>query len=149
MTDGMQEMTSSETTISEATITPLPRATHLPTANPTHTPIYDYILLDQEQVCDAGLTAPLIQVQVIDANGQPLPGVQVVITWTDGQDRFYSGLKPEISPGYGDFTMTPETVYSVAIGLRTPPLQGVISPSCVSDDLSYPGSVLVRWQREG
>lgn len=149
MTGGMPTTTPSETATTEPTITPLPKVINLPTPNPTQTPVYDYVLLDQEQVCDANLTAPLIQVQVIDVNGQPLPGVQVVITWTDGQDRFSSGLKPEISPGYGDFTMIPGIMYSVQIGSRTLPLQGVISQTCVSGDVSYPGSVLVRWQREG
>ena len=121
----------------------------LPTPQASQTHVYDYVLVDQETVCNADLTAPLIQVKVMDRNNNPLEGVQVQITWTGGQDGFSTGLKPEISQGYGDFAMQQGQVYSVQVGSRTIPLRGIVSENCTSGNSSYPGSVLIEWQREG
>ena len=140
---------ASQTAQPEASQTPIPATTPFPTASPTTTWVYDYIVRAHENVCDTDLTSPLIQVYVADSNGEPLPGVRVLITWANGQDTFSTGLKPEIGLGYGDFTMKQGEVYSVQVGGRTLPLQGIISETCSSEGRAHPGSVLVRWQREG
>jgi len=46
-------------------------------------------------VCDASLSPPLIQVEALDAQGAPVPGAEVLIVWDEGQDHFFTGLKPE------------------------------------------------------
>jgi len=131
------------------TITPFPSSTLFPTLTPTATPIYDYILVSQEAYCNDSEHSPLIIVDVIDADSQPLPGVKVSVRWADGEDGFVTGLKPEISAGYGDFLMQAGTVYSAQIGSRTPPVAGLTASLCNTDEGdSYQGAVRFVFQRK-
>ncbi len=94
----------------------LPAFTPLPTLTPTATPGAPFVLTDQEFVCDRAINPPLIMVDVFDASGQPVPGVEVTITWSGGQEQFFTGLKPEIGPGYADYQMSPDLIYTLRVG---------------------------------
>lgn len=107
--------------------TPAPTATA--TERPSPTPAANYRLLDQQRVCDDE-DAPRIEVNTLDAFLNPLPGVEVLVSWPEGQDRFFTGFKPEISPGYGDFTMQPETSYTVALAEGSPQVSGLRLERC-------------------
>jgi hypothetical protein len=85
----------------------------LPTRTPTATPQGAFDFKGRQLVCDPALGEPLIQVMTENAGTVPVPGVEVVVTWDGGFDHFYTGLKPDQGPGYGDFTMTPGIVYTV------------------------------------
>ena len=86
---------------------------------------------------------------VVDSNSAPLPGVRVSVAWAEGEDAFVTGLKPEISSSYGDFLMQVGTTYSVQIGSRTPPVTGLVSPSCTSaDGGQYRGAMRLVFQRK-
>lgn len=123
-----------------------PEATAVP--SPTATPVFDYLFVSQEDNCDPRPDAPQLQVEIVNALGDPLPGVLVVVSWPTGEDTFYTGLKPEISAGYGDFTMDAEEAYSVQVGSRTPPITDIRSPRCTdADGAEYAGSVLITIQR--
>jgi hypothetical protein len=56
-----------------------------------------------------------ISVWVRDAAGGQLAGVEVVVSWATGQDRFFTGLRPERGEGYADFEMEPGLEYEVAL----------------------------------
>ena len=99
----------------EATQTPLATGTPLPTRTPTATPGAPFILLDQSFICEQSLRDPLIQVQVKDIDGRPIPGVEVVVNWDEGENHFFTGLKPELGLGYADFIMSPGTVYTLRL----------------------------------
>jgi hypothetical protein len=71
------------------------------------------VFVGQQQICDPHLGQPLIQVVTENANGDQIPGVEVDIVWDSGFDHFFTGLKPDLGAGYGDFTMTSGVVYSV------------------------------------
>lgn len=76
-------------------------------------------LVTQERVCDPPL--PQIEIEVLDVARAPLAGAEIVVVWPGGRDRFYTGFKLERGPGYADFTMQPDVVYTVSIpdsGLR-------------------------------
>ncbi len=134
------------------TLTPtlLPSATPFPTLTPTATPVHDYELITQENYCNDAERAPLIILDVVDAAGAPLPGIKVTVKWSEGEDGFVTGLKPEISSSYGDFLMTVGATYSVQIGSRTPPVAGLAAPTCVAaaDGKPYPGAVRLVYQRK-
>jgi len=72
-----------------------------------------YTLQEQQPVCDPTLTEPLIQVQVLDSSGEPEPGVELLISWEEGQESVFTGLKPELGEGYADFAITESFTYSV------------------------------------
>jgi hypothetical protein len=87
------------------------QASATPAASPTPAPTFR--LVEKTALCAAPGTVGRITVWTQDAQGQPLPGVQIVVAWPAGQDRFYTGLWPEQGAGYADFEMSPGTIYEV------------------------------------
>jgi hypothetical protein len=68
----------------------------------------------------------ILQIYVRDATGRGLSGVEIAVTWSDGEDHFFTGLKPEVDPGYADFQMEPSQTYRVAlVGKPGEPVEGV------------------------
>jgi hypothetical protein len=97
------------------TATRLPTITpqRLPTRTPTATPPGAFSFVGRQLICDPDLNPPLIQVVTEDAAGQPVPGVEIWVTWDGGLDHFFTGLKPDMGLGYADFVMTPGVDYTV------------------------------------
>ena len=111
----------------------LPTATDtpLPTRTPVPTPAAPFVLLSKEKVCDPNLPAPLIQVQTLDADGQPVPGVEIIINWgTSEENHFFTGLKAELGQGYADFTMTPDVVYTLRLAGGGQPIPDLQASEC-------------------
>lgn len=123
---------TSPTAPARPTGTPAPRATA--TLRPT-LPV-TFQLLSSEQVCDPDAPADTLQVEVLSANGSPLSGVELRVSWEGGENIFYTGLYPELSPGYADFHMQPGIKYSLSAG------QGGISVS----DLGLPDCENGGWR---
>ena len=86
-----------------------------PTPAPTITPAPSYRLIEQTAICAEPDRLGRIAVQVHDATGNGLAGVEIVVTWSTGQDRFFTGLRPEQGMGYADFDMEPHIEYDVAL----------------------------------
>ena len=95
--------------------TPLPIAS--PTPTPTLKPEASFILKMREMRCHTEEEAPMLEVEVLDKGGEPLPGVEVVVSWEGGEDRLFTGLKPDKSPGYTDFEMSREFTYQVKVNV--------------------------------
>jgi hypothetical protein len=121
----------------------------LPTRTPSPTPLAAFVFVGQQQVCDPKLGQPLIQVVTESAAGQQLPGVEVDVVWDSGFDHFFTGLKPDLGAGYGDFTMTSGVVYSVHLA-ESPAvvIDHLTAESCAgSGATSYLGSVLLIFKQ--
>jgi hypothetical protein len=89
-------------------------------------------------------------VHVQDAAGDGVPGVQILVVWDNGQDRFFTGLKPELGAGYADFTMEPDTTYSLQLIEGESPVTGLTAEECTgSSGEPYPGSWLLIFQQPG
>ena len=112
------------------TETPAPTSTPAPSITPTPSPPPVYRLLSQERVCEPGVAVQRIEVEVQDAVLQPLPGVEVIVSWEAGEDRFFTGFKPGKGPGYGDFTMQPGVSYSVVLAEGSPVTSGLRIEPC-------------------
>ena len=96
-----------------ATVSALPELS--PTPPPSVTPAPRFQLIEQTALC-AGPDQPgKILVQVWDAIGKGIAGVEIVVSWDAGQDRFFTGLRPEQGAGYADFEMAPQTEYEVTL----------------------------------
>ncbi len=120
-----------------------PQASDTPPASPTPAPIFH--LLEQTALCAAPGTEGRIAVWTQDARGQPLPGIEIVVSWPSGQDRFYSGLRPDRGAGYADFEMAPATVYEVYLA----DYKGDVAQDLASDlppGLCEPGVKAVDWR---
>lgn len=129
---GETSLTIAQEDPSTPTDTPIPRPSHTrtPTRTSTRTPGGPFVLLRREMVCDQELDEPLIQVEALDRKRQPVPGVLVVITWDEGEERFYTGLKPEKGPGYADFSPSPNVSYAVRLEEGGEPASDVQAVKC-------------------
>ncbi len=113
------------------TATPRPTFTPRPTATPPRVLDAPFTLTNQVQICDGSLPAGRLAVLVSGRDGQPLAGVPLLVTWGDGQSStFYTGLAPEISPGYADFQMQPGVTFTLKVGEASEALSGLSVPSC-------------------
>jgi hypothetical protein len=105
----------------EPTLTLEPTATAVvgieasPTAGASRTPVPTFRLVEQTAVCAEPGSPGQISVWVRDAEGGQLAGVEVVVSWATGQDRFFTGLRPERGEGYADFEMEPGLEYEVSV----------------------------------
>ena len=118
------------------TLTPSPTLTLYPTFTPrpsaTPPPVLQapFSLAHQSEICDRSLPPGRIVVEVRDQAGKPQPGVRVQVAWEGGQDTFYTGLAPEISPGYADFLMTAGVSYTLRVGEAGAPVNNLTIPAC-------------------
>jgi hypothetical protein len=119
--------------------TPTPRPTATPTTTATPRQILDapFTLKNKREVCDGSIPAGMLHIEVSGEDGEPLPGVHILITWQDGTDDFYTGLAPEISPGYADFQMTTGILYSLEVGDASEPLNDLKSTSACGLELEF------------
>jgi hypothetical protein len=108
-----------------------PTVTLLPSRTPTPTTGAPFVLLgDPELVCDPELEQALLIVEVLDAAEQPVPGVEVIVTWEGGEENFFTGLKPELGLGYADFNMTPGVTYTVRTAGGGEQQEGITPAEC-------------------
>lgn len=114
-----------------STLPPSPTPPPSPTIPPPATKELAYRLVNQEPVCNQG-DDPLIEVIVQDAAAGPLPGVEVLVTWSEGEDRFFTGFKPDEGAGYADFTLSPEVSYTVALAAGSEEVSGLRLQSCAA-----------------
>jgi hypothetical protein len=68
-----------------------------PTLTPTPTPGAYFVVITQEEVCNPALPPGLLQIEVQDAARQPIAGMEIIITWTGGQERLFT--RPEAGTG--------------------------------------------------
>jgi hypothetical protein len=116
------------------TRTPAATATPLPSRTPTPTPGEPFVLLEQLLVCDPGVEQPRLLIEALDAASQPVPGVEIIISSDQGEDNFFTGLKPEISPGYADYTMQPGVIYQLRLADGGEAVSGLQAQECEAED---------------
>ncbi len=111
-----------------------PTATVSPTATrpATATPQPNYRLTEQTRLCDEAEAITRIEVIVLDAFLNDLPGIEVAVSWQNGSDRFFTGFKPENGRGYADFEMSPDISYTVYLPDGSPEVSGLRIEECAS-----------------
>ena len=109
---------------------------------PTATDAPPFILQEDFSICDPNLEDPLIKVFATNADGEGIPGVELIVSWPpDNQERFYTGLKPDLGQGYADFEVEPGIAYTVELpGSQTLVSDLEIQPCETEDGKSYWGS---------
>ena len=129
-----------------------PVAIQTPTARPTRTPASTpgaaFALVGQDPLCNADTPEGLLQIMVLDARRRQIPGMEIIVTWNGGEDRFFTGFKPELGNGYADFHMQPDTTYSVRVVEGGTPVSNVIAPPCPgSNGENFNGGLLLTFQQ--
>jgi hypothetical protein len=116
--------------------TPMPTETPQPSVTPSRTPRPTatlrpaFRLLSQDRYCSPDTPTPLIAVEVVDIELEPLPGVEIVVSWEGGGDHFFTGFRLDEGPGYADFVMAPDVSYSVYLAGGSPTISGLRVEAC-------------------
>ena len=142
--------TALPTTETEPTSTPIPLLTPTPRPTRTSTPTLGapYQLVGQDTVCDLELAEGLLQVVVTNATRKQIPGAEIIITWSDGEEHIFTGLKPELGNGYADYLMTPDVTYSIRMADGGTPASELSAPTCTATDGStYLGGQHITFQQ--
>jgi len=110
-------------------------AAEIPRSTPTLFPTLSapYILKERAADCGRSLRPGLLQIWVENATGRAMPGVRIQINWKDGEETFFTGLKPDINSGYADFEMTAGTVYSLRVGENGETVSGLGTADCTPE----------------
>jgi hypothetical protein len=128
--------------------TPILSPTPRPTRTPTPTLGAAFALASQQNVCDPNLVEGLLQIEVRDASGQPIPGVVIIITWQDSEEYIFTGFKPEIGDGYADFVMNPNVEYTVQLASGSQMVVNLGATSCQTEaGESYRGGIRLVFQQ--
>jgi hypothetical protein len=93
----------------------------------------DLSLVERETVCDTGEDSGRIEVVVLNRDEIGIPAVEIRVGWGDGEDTFFTGLNPAVDPGYADFDMIADQVYSVTLVGLAEPVVGLDSDNCTTD----------------
>jgi hypothetical protein len=127
---------------------PLITATARPTSRPNATAGAPFTLVGQDTVCDTSLQEGLLQVMLMDSRRRQVPGIKIIVTWNQGEDTFFTGLKPELGNGYADFIMNADTVYSVRVVEGGSFVPNITAPTCTdASGISYMGGLLLTFQQ--
>ncbi|MCB0101369.1 MAG: hypothetical protein H6635_09025 [Anaerolineales bacterium] len=147
----------------EATITPIPTvffeqtplstpvtgetSTPRPTFTPTAGPGVPFILTSQDTLCQPAYSR-LMQFMFMDARRVQKPGIEINVTWDQGEDKFFTGFKPDLGNGYADFMMEAGTVYNIRIVTGGAFVADITAPTCTDETgAEYPGGLLLTFQQ--
>jgi hypothetical protein len=141
---------SQQASPTQSSTVPAPQAinTLQPISTTTSTPTQGaaFVLQGSRLVCNLDQSQPLIQVDIQDAAGQPVPSIELIVTWDGGEDHFFTGLKPELGLGYADFLMTPDVVYSIYLAEGGQSVNDLSAAECLSEEGSrYWGSWMLEF----
>lgn len=119
----------------------------IPRATPTLFPTLSAPFVLKERVVDCSSKTPgLLQIWIDNAAGQAIPGVRIQIAWKDGEESFFTGLKPEINAGYADYEMTRSLTYSLRVGENGETINDLGVADCTAEGRpELAGGVILRF----
>jgi hypothetical protein len=117
-------------------------------ATPVPTLGVPFTLVGQDTICDPGLQPGLLQFIFTDSRRRQVAGVEIIVTWNRGEDRFFTGFKPELGNGYADFITQADTVYSIRVVMGGSFVPNIIPPICTDPNgTDYTGGLLLTFQQ--
>ena len=141
--------TATPTSEPTQTTTPTPTRTSRPTFTPTVTPTPEprFTVVEQRRICEPPGGRLMVVVQ--DAGGAPLPSAELLIRWQGGDERFFTGLKPELGAGYADFDMEKGQRYElVVVGQQSDVAQNILADMCENESYVASWRIVFRLNRE-
>jgi len=127
-------------------------AVDTPTARPTRTLIptvgAPFTLVAQDTVCDTNLPDGLLQVFIFNSKHRQVSGAKIIINWDNGEEQFFTGLKPEVGNGYADYIMSPNITYTLRLAVGSDIASGLAAPTCQTPTgESFLGSIKLTFQQ--
>jgi len=99
---------------------PAPTATPGSSATPTVTSEFDYQLVERQDLgCTSERDGHYVLIYVRDEDDRGLAGVKLMAEGPEGEDTFYTGLKPEVDAGFADLLVTIPGTYTVQVAGAT------------------------------
>jgi hypothetical protein len=122
------------------------------TPRPTITPIPDtgtpFILVGQDTVCDPAIEPGLLQFTLIDSRRRQIAGIEIIVSSIEGEDRLFTGFKPEVGNGYADFVMRENISYSVRVVEGGAFINNISAPICTDPNgKTYLGGLSLGFQQ--
>lgn len=119
-----------------------------PTFTPVPPPGAPFALVGQDTVCEPGLQTGLLQFILMNARRTEVAGIEIIVTWNQGEDRFFTGFKPELGNGYADFIMQADTIYSIRVVEGGTFVPNISAPTCKDPNgAAYLGGLLLTFQQ--
>ena len=131
-------------------LAPIITSTFVPRATFTPVPVSGDVfnLVGQDTVCDPGLQPGLLQFIIMDSRRRQVAGIEIIVSWSEKEDRFFTGFKPELGDGYADFVMQPDVIYSVHVVEGGAIVPNIAAPTCTDPNgISYYGGLLLTFQQ--
>jgi hypothetical protein len=124
------------------TATPRPTSTRRPVIGKPFT------LVGQDTICDVNLKPGLLEFILMNSRRRQVAGVEIIVTWSQGEDHSFTGFKPELGDGYADFIMQADTVYSIRVVEGGSFVPNIAAPTCTDENgTAYPGGLLLTFQQ--
>ena len=142
--------TTPTTSFAQTAFAPVASSTFAPrlTFTPIPPPGAPFALIEQETVCEPRTQPGLLQFILMDKRRKQVPGIEIIITSSQGEDHSFTGFKPELGNGYADFVMQADTVYSVRVVEGGTSVPNISAPACKDlSGKSYLGGLLLTFQR--
>ncbi|MEX2143393.1 MAG: hypothetical protein WD740_02265 [Anaerolineales bacterium] len=92
-----------------------------------------YFLDDQELTCESVDAPPYVKIFVFDPNRNPQAGVRLTLNSEEGEAQFTTGQRPEMSPGYAEYPLTPGVAYTLHIQ-GDQMISGLQASACETED---------------
>lgn len=100
---------------------------------------------NRKPVCSGDQDFASAQIFVIDASGQPISGIVLIVESEDSLQRLVTGLDPEIGPGYVDFILEPGMVYTLTLVGDMGISEQIKANECTNQDGKlFPGGWLIE-----
>ncbi len=118
-----------------------------PTFTPTPGPGAPFTLVGQDTICNPAQPG-LMQFMLMDSRRRQAAGVEIIVTWNQGEDRFFTGFKPELGNGYADFVMQANIVYNIRIVTGGSYVPNIKAPPCTDPNgTNYTGGLSLTFQQ--
>jgi hypothetical protein len=123
-----------------------------PTPRPTWTLIptvgVPFALIAQDTICDSKLPDGLLQVFIFNSAHRQVAGAQIIITWDNGEENFFTGLKPEVGNGYADYVMSPNITYTLRLAAGSDTATNLTASTCQTPSgETYLGGIKLTFQQ--
>ncbi len=119
-----------------------------PTFTPMPGPGAPFTLVGQDPVCEPGLQQDLLQFMLMDGKRKQAAGIEITVTSSQGEDRFFTGFKPELGDGYADFVMQADIIYNIRVVEGGAFVPNISAPQCTDPNgVKYTGGLLLTFQQ--